>query len=342
MARAAVKARFIKPMLLRRTERLPVGPDWLYEIKLDGYRALAIKNDGHAGLRSRNDNDFSRRYPAIVRALAALANETVIDGEVVALDETGKPSFNVLQNYGTAPAAVFYYVFDVLVLSGREVMAEPLSVRRSLLEKRVLPKLADPIRYSAELNASLSDLIASVKAQGLEGLVAKRRNSAYEPGLRTGTWQKMRINQGQELVIAGFTPSDKNFDALIIGYYEKGKLLYAGRTRNGFTPAIRVELAKRLRPLQIAECPFDNLPEKKSGRWGQGLTAAKMKDCRWLKPVLVGQFEFVEWTADLHLRHTSFIALRDDKKAKDVTRETVNSAAGRPHKIPATVASPKR
>lgn len=131
----------------------------------------------------------------------------------------------------------------------------------------------------------------------------------------------MRINQGQEFVIAGFTPSDKNFDALIIGYYEKGKLLYAGRTRNGFTPAIRVELAKRLRPLQVPECPFDNLPEKKSGRWGQGLTAAKMKECRWLKPVLVGQFEFVEWTADLHLRHTSFIALRDGKKAKDVTRE---------------------
>jgi DNA ligase D-like protein (predicted ligase) len=315
------KLEFIEPMLLQRKERLPVGPDWLYEIKLDGYRALAIKNDGHAALRSRNDNDFSGRYPTIVEALAALPNETVIDGEVVALDETGKPSFNVLQNYGSLPGAVFYYVFDVLVLSGREVMAEPLSIRRSLLEKRILPKLADPIRYSVELTASLSDLIASVKAQGLEGLVAKRRNSAYEPGLRTGTWQKMRINQGQEFVIAGFTPSDKNFDALIIGYYEKGKLLYAGRTRNGFTPAIRVELAKRLRPLQVAECPFDNLPERKSGRWGQGLTAAKMKECRWLKPVLVGQFEFVEWTADLHLRHTSFIALRDDKKAKDVTRE---------------------
>jgi bifunctional non-homologous end joining protein LigD len=144
MARAAVKARFIEPMLLRQTKRLPVGPDWLYEIKLDGYRALAIKNDGHAGLRSRNDNDFSRRYPAIVKALAALANETVIDGEVVAVDETGKPSFNILQNYGSVPADVFYYVFDVLVLSGREVMAEPLSVRRSLLEKRVLPKLATP------------------------------------------------------------------------------------------------------------------------------------------------------------------------------------------------------
>jgi bifunctional non-homologous end joining protein LigD len=320
-ARKKVKARFIEPMLLLRREHLPQGADWIYEIKLDGYRALAIKSAGKVQLRSRNDNDFSARYPAIVKALAALPDESVVDGEVVAVDHDGKPSFNALQNYDASRSPLFFYIFDLLILSGRDVMAEPLSVRRSLLEKRILPKLADPIRYSVELNASLSDLIASVKAQGLEGLVAKRRNGTYEPGMRTGTWQKMRVNQGQEFVIGGFTPSDKNFDALIIGYYEKGKLLYAGRTRNGFTPAIRAELMKRLRPLQVAACPFDNLPEKKSGRWGQGLTAAKMKECRWLKPVLVGQFEFVEWTTDLHLRHTSFIALRDDKKARDVIRE---------------------
>jgi len=121
--------------------------------------------------------------------------------------------------------------------------------------------------------------------------------------------------------IGGYTPSGRNFDALIIGYYEKSKLLYAGRTRNGFTPALRMELMKRLRPLQVETCPFANLPEKKSGRWGQGLTAAKMKECRWLRSVLVGQFEFVEWTADLHLRHTRFVALREDKKAMNATRE---------------------
>jgi bifunctional non-homologous end joining protein LigD len=131
----------------------------------------------------------------------------------------------------------------------------------------------------------------------------------------------MRVNQGQEFVIGGYTLSDKNFDALIIGYYEKGKLLYAGRTRNGFTPALRAEIAKRLRPLHSAACPFANLPEKRKGRWGQGLTAAKMQECRWLKPELVGQFEFVEWTVDLHLRHTRFIALRDDKDPHHVKRE---------------------
>jgi ATP-dependent DNA ligase len=120
------------------------------------------------------------------------------------------------------------------------------------------------------LQESLPDLIHSVKAQGLEGLVAKRRDSRYEPGLRSGAWQKMRVNQGQEFVIGGYTPSDKNFDALIIGYYEGGRLLYAGRTRNGSTPASRVQLFKKLRPLQVKECPFDNLPEKRTGRWERG------------------------------------------------------------------------
>jgi DNA ligase D-like protein (predicted ligase) len=293
----------------------------MYELKLDGYRALGIKSNGEVQLRSRNNNDFAARYPQIAKALVKLPNETVVDGEIVALDETGKPSFNALQNYDPAQSPLFFYLFDVLVLAGSNVMAEPLTLRRALLEKKILSKLADPIRYSAALQASLRDLITSVKAQGLEGLVAKRRSSGYEPGLRSVSWQKMRVNQGQEFVIGGYTPSDKNFDALIIGYYEKGKLLYAARTRNGFTPATRAALMKHLRPLKISDCPFDNLPEKRSGRWGQGLTAAKMKDCVWLRPVLVGQFEFVEWTPDLHLRHTRFIALRDDKKAKDVTRE---------------------
>ena len=261
-------------------------------------------------------------YPTILKALAALPNETVIDGEVVALDKTGKPSFNVLQNYGSSPTAIFYYVFDVLVLAARDVMGEPLAALLALLEKRILPKLRDPIRYSVELTASLPDLIASVKAQRLEGLVAKKRSGVYEPDQRSGSWQKMRINQGQEFVIGGYTPSDRNFDALIIGYYERENLLYAGRTRNGFTPPLRAELMKRLRPLQTNSCHFENLPEKRTGRWGQGLTATKMKECRWLRPGLVGQFEFVEWTADLHLRHTRFIALRDDKAPIDVRRES--------------------
>jgi bifunctional non-homologous end joining protein LigD len=168
----------------------------------------------------------------------------------------------------------------------------------------LLPKLPEPIRYSPELKASLKDLIQSVKAQGLEGLVAKSRDSKYEPGLRSAAWQKTRVNQGQNVVIAGYTPSPKNFDALVIGYYDGGKLIYAKRTRNGFTPASRMQLFKKIKPLETEDCSFANLPEKKAGRWGAGLTAAKMSECRWLKPELVAQFEFVEWTSDNHLRHS--------------------------------------
>lgn len=259
-------------MLLLRTERLPDDKDWLYEVKFDGYRALAIKSGGKVQLRSRNDNDFAIRYASIAKALAAMPDETVIDGEIVAFDGEGKPSFNALQNYGSSSGPLIYYVFDVLILAGADVMGETLDARRALLESRVLPKLNEPIRYSPELEAALPDLIRSVKAQALEGLVAKKRGSKYEPGLRSGAWQKMRTNQGQEFVIAGYTPSPKNFDALVIGYFEGGKLMYAARTRNGFTPASRAALFKTIKPLEIADCPFANLPEKKAGRWGAGLS----------------------------------------------------------------------
>jgi DNA ligase D-like protein (predicted ligase) len=318
-----VKAGFIEPMLLLRTDTLPDEPArWAYQLKFDGYRAIAFKTGGRIYLRSRNDNDFGARYPAVVRGLARLPDETVIDGELVAFDEDGRPSFNALQNYESSSTPVIYFVFDLMILTGRDVKAETLEARRGLLERKVVPKLSEPVRYAGELHASLRDLIHSVKAQGLEGLVAKRRNSRYQPGLRSGAWMKMRINQGQEFVIGGYTVGTRAFDALILGYYDDGgRLIYVARTRNGFTPAIREQLFKRVRQLEIPECPFANLPEARSGRWGQGLTKAKMAACRWLKPALVGQFEFLEWTADNHLRHARYVGLRDDKLARDVTRK---------------------
>jgi len=164
-------------MLLQPSRDLPDGPEWIRELKFDGYRAVAIKSDGRVHLRSRNDNDFSSRYPAIAGALAALPDETVIDGEIVALDASGRPSFNILQS-GSSKTTIIYYVFDLM-----------------LLERKVLPKLTEPIRYSPELPGSVTDLVQSVKAQRLEGLVAKRRDSRYEPGERTGAWRKMRVNQ---------------------------------------------------------------------------------------------------------------------------------------------------
>jgi len=317
-----VKARFIEPMLLLRQEALPDDPGrWDYQIKFDGFRAIAFKTGGKLQLRSRNDNDFSVRYPAVVNALAKLPNDTVIDGEIVALDEEGRPSFTTLQNYGSSPGPVLYFVFDVMILAGRDVMREPLEARRALLEQKILPKLTEPARYASPLDARLPVLVASVKAQGLEGLVAKRRDSRYEPGLRSGAWMKMRVNRGQEFVIGGYTVGTKTFDALVFGYYEGDRLIYAARTRNGFTPVVREQLFKKFRGLAVNECPFANLPEPKSGRWGAGLTAAKMKDCRWLKPVLIAQIEFLEWTGENHLRHTRFIGLRDDKAALEVRRE---------------------
>ena len=176
---------------------------------------------------------------------------------------------------GRHQPAVVYYVFDVMILGGRDAMREPLQKRRKLLEKKVLPKLAEPVRYASSLNTSLPVLIESVKAQGLEGLVAKRRNSVYEPRLRSGAWMKMRVNRGQEFVIGGYTRGTKTFDALVFGYYEGDRLIYVARTRNEFTPVTRAQLFKRFKGLEIDQCRFANLPEARSGRWGQGLTKAK-------------------------------------------------------------------
>jgi DNA ligase D-like protein (predicted ligase) len=316
-----MKAAFIEPMLLLNTDVLADGPEWLYELKLDGYRAIAVKADGGVQLRSRNNNDFNGDYLHIAEALACLPNDSVADGEVVAFDNTGRPSFNTLQNRRSSDGPVFYYLFDVMVLAGRNLMNETLDTRRALLKSKVMPKAREPLRFSDELQGSVTDLLQAVRSYGFEGLVAKRRDGLYEPGKGSGAWRKLRFNQGQEFVLGGYTVGGSTFDALIFGYYDGDDLIYAARTRNGFTPALRRELFAKLRKLETATCPFVNLPEKRSGRWGQGLTAAKMADCRWVMPVLVGQFEFVEWTPDNHLRHSRFVALRDDKHPRAIARE---------------------
>jgi bifunctional non-homologous end joining protein LigD len=315
-----VTASFIEPMLALSASSLPEGSAWEYELKLDGYRALAIKTGKHVLLRSRNNKDFNGRFPGVVSGLAALPNETVIDGEAVALDDSGRPSFNALQNYA-AGHPILYYAFDLVILEGLDLRSMPLSERRELLRSEVLSKLDEPIRYSPTLDGSLTDLIELVRQQKFEGLIAKRTDSAYESGERSGAWLKMRVNRGQEFVIGGYTPTPQNFDALVFGYYESDQLIYVARSRNGFTPSLRQQLFRRFRGLEIKTCPFVNLPEAHGGQWGQGLTAAKMNECHWLKPVLVGQFEFAEWTPDHHLRHSRFIALRGDKNSKEVHRE---------------------
>ena len=279
-------AKFIEPMLLLATETLPEGPEWTDELKLDGYRALAIKTGREVRLRSRNDKDFNRKYPGIVKTLAALPDETVIDGEVVALDADGRPSFNALQD-GAVGAAILFYVFDVMVLGGRNVMGEPLVARRDLLTRDVLPLLAEPVREAPRFDATLADLIAAVRAQGLDGLVAKRLDSVYEPGARSGAWRKMRLNRSEEFVIGGYTRGGRTFDAIAVGRHDGDRLVYVARTRVGFSPASRERLMAKLRPLEIPGGPFANLPEARSGRWGEGPTAEKMKECVWVRPELV-------------------------------------------------------
>ena len=238
-------------------------------MKLDGLPGLAIKTVGKVHLRSRNNNDFNAKYPGIAQALAALPDETVIDGEVVALDETGKPSFNGLQNYGSATAPIYFYAFDVLILGGKNVMGQSLAARRVAVD-RFLPNLRDPIREAPRFDVRSRDLVTAVRAQGLEGIVAKRLDSVYEPGARSGAWRKMRINRSQEFVIAGYTKGGRSFDAVVFGYYDGARLIYVARTRNGFTPASRDRLMERFSQLEIPECPFVNLPEARAGGGARG------------------------------------------------------------------------
>jgi ATP-dependent DNA ligase len=202
-----------------------------------------------------------------------------------------------------------------------------LEVRRKLLRAKMMPQFAEPIRFSETLHASAADVVRAAREQGLEGVIAKRRDSPYQPGRRSGVWVKMRANRGQELVIGGYVPTANNFDSILVGYYEDKKLMYAARVRSGFVSASREAVFKRFRGLERSGCPFHNLPESRKGRWGEGLTADDMSKCRWLDPRLVATIEFVEWTPANHLRHSKFLALREDKDANDVRRETKASEA---------------
>lgn len=314
------RAQFVEPMQCLAVDRLPEGKPWVYEVKLDGYRALGIKSGGHPKLLSRNRKDLSARFREVASALAKLPDETLIDGEIVALDANGRPSFGALQN--ASPSAVLrFFVFDLLFIRGRNVQKESLDRRRQLLRKELIPKMSGIVCYSDTLEASAADVVAAVKEQGLEGVIAKRRDSHYEAGRRSGSWVKMRVNKGQEFVIGGYVPAGSNFDSIIVGYYKGDELIYVARVRNGFTPTLRDSVFKQLPTRETQACPFVNLPQRDRGRWGEGLTAEKMTQCRWLRPELVAQIQFAEWTDGDHLRHSKFAGLRDDKDPKEVGRE---------------------
>jgi len=310
---------FTPPMECLPVGRIPEGEAWVYELKLDGYRAQAIYDGAGVRLLSRRGKDLTKKYPLVSRDLPnAIRVGTALDGELVAFDDEGQLSFNALQNAASETHVVFF-AFDVLVREGKDAKALPLRERKSLLESILKP--CDHVQLSAHFGGRLSRFLEGVKQIGGEGVVAKRLDSRYEPGRRSGSWSKMRINIGQEFVIGGFTPGSNGIDALVVGYYEGRKLIYAARVRAGLVPASRRELYEKLKPLSVLTCPFVNLPEATPGRWGQGLTAAKMKECIWVKPKLVANFEFLEWTDSNHVRHIKFVALRSDKDPLSVVRE---------------------
>ena len=313
------KAEFIEPMECAPVPKLLDGSGWLYEIKFDGYRAIAVKA-GRVDLFSRRHKSFNSQYPYLVEALAELPEGTVVDGEVVALDELGRPNFNLLQSFRSEAPRIHYFIFDLLVCNDRDLTTLPLGERRGLMQS--LLKLGCPrVRFAGQVEATGADMRAAVRQQGLEGVIGKQKDSLYEAGKRTGAWVKCRANRGQELVVGGYIPGPHGFDSLIVGYYQGQDLIYVARVRNGFVPASRRQVFEKIRHLVSPTMPFANLPDTHKARWGDELTAEKMKECVWLRPETVAQVEFLEWTAGDRLRHSKFVGLREDKSPRSVVKE---------------------
>lgn len=319
--------KFVEPMKAKLVAEPPTSGDWLYELKFDGFRAIAVKQTGEVKLYSRNKNDLGARFPEIRDAFIRLsADDFICDGEIVALDARGHSSFQLLQGNasGDERPPIVFYAFDLLQLGPDSLMARPLDERRRLLEKKVLRKAKEPLRFSATLGHAAKPLLKQIQKHGLEGLIGKRAESPYESGRRSGAWIKLKCLNEQEFVIGGFTPPKGErdfFGALLVGYYERKILRFAGKVGTGFDSRSLPVLHKKMIARRAAKCPFPDLPEKSSGRWAQNITARDMASCTWVKPALVCQLKFAEWTREGKLRHGVFLGLRDDKPAREVRRE---------------------
>jgi bifunctional non-homologous end joining protein LigD len=324
----SAKPRFIQPMKPRLLEKPLTTGDWIYELKFDGIRAIAVKIDKKVSLLSRNENELAGRFPEIVEAIKNLpARECVIDGEVVALDKEGRSSFQLLQalELEGRKSPVRFYVFDLLQLDGKGLIKLPLTQRKDLLEK-LCETIGDPIRFSGEIGSDATKLLAEVKRRGLEGLIGKQRDSAYEPGRRSGAWIKLKCVNQQEFVIGGYTPpqgSRKYFGAIFVGYYRDKKLLFAGKVGTGFTGKLLSMLHRKFGQEERDDCPFVDLPSKQNGKWVQAITPSMMRKMHWVNPVFVCEVKFAEWTRDGKLRAPVFMGLREDKKPSEAVREAM-------------------
>jgi bifunctional non-homologous end joining protein LigD len=309
----ATTARFphhVKPMLATLTDAAFDRPAWLFEIKWDGFRAIAEIQRGNVRLYSRNQKPLDLRFPSVFEPLHGISYDAVIDGEIVALDENGISRFQLLQNYQrTGKGRLAYYVFDLLHLNGHDTMTLPLVRRKELLAK-IIPKNSI-IQLSDHVEEQGLAFFEEAASRGLEGIMAKDSSSRYHRGVRTLDWLKIKTHQRQEAVIGGYTEprnSRQHFGALLLGVYDASSLVYIGHTGSGFATSGLEEMAVKLRPLQTNKCPFATKPKTNA-------------PAHWVKPKLVCEVKFQEWTDDGRMRIPVFQGLREDKSPKLVRRE---------------------
>jgi bifunctional non-homologous end joining protein LigD len=300
----------VKPMLATLVEE-PFDQDgWYYEVKWDGYRIIAHMDHGKVTLQSRNLQDYTQRFAPIALELEHLDHQAILDGELVAVDKAGRSSFQLLQNYQrTGEGRLMYYVFDLLYGGGRNLMGLPLAERKSQL-KKLLPK-SDWVKYSDHVEHDGVKFFQAASHKGLEGIMAKDATSTYLPGKRTKAWLKIKTHMQQEVVIGGFTEpraSRKYFGALVVGVYDKGKLVYTGHVGGGFDEPTLAMVYKKLKPLARQSSPF--VGEVKTN-----------EPVTWVSPRLLAEVSFAEWTGDGQMRQPIFLGLRTDKSPRLVHRE---------------------
>jgi bifunctional non-homologous end joining protein LigD len=322
---AAVQApmpQYIEPMLATLASQPFSDPDWLFEIKWDGFRVQAVVDDGKVKTWTRGLKDAATYFPRLLSPASWIdAKQAIVDGEVVALDEDGRPDFSLLQTkLGQAGVGgLVYQAFDLLYLDGRLLLKVPLEDRKRLL--RSVLRDHPRVRFAAHVEGEGKAFYEAAAANDLEGMIAKLRRSLYEPGKRTTAWLKLKVRPEQELVIGGWTPGQGNardLGALVVGYYdEDGKLRFAGKVGSGFTGAVRKELLSKLKPLAIADPPYDEPPPKDyKGRWGGDLNAVT-----WVRPELVMRAELGGWTREGVVRQTAYKGLELGRDPKTVHRE---------------------
>jgi bifunctional non-homologous end joining protein LigD len=302
-------------MLAKETANAFDDKEWLFEIKWDGYRAISEIKDGNVLLYSRNGNSFINDYPLVAKELKKIKHNAVLDGEIVILDEEGKSDFQKLQHYeDNTQYPICYYVFDLLSLNGKSTYELPLMERKELL-KKLLPKNA-VIKYSDHIIARGKDFFEVAKKNDLEGIMAKKGDSLYHPGARTANWLKIKYHKSQEVIIAGFTQptgSRKYFGALVLALPDGKLFKYIGHTGSGFTDANLEELYKIMQPLIQKKSPFVEVVK----------TNAQVT---WVKPKLVAEIKFTEWTTDNKMRHPIFLRLREDKTVKEINMAAIKKA----------------